>query len=161
MIPRPDALKRIDDALQVHPDAALLGPRQCGKTTLARMFAEKEPVTTFDLENPVDLRRLSAPMRVLEDLSGLVVIDEVQRRPDLFELLRVLVDRPHSPARFLLLGSASPGLIKGVSESLAGRIGFVDLSGFDLSEVGGEHQNRLWVEAVFQDPSWPLTMPPV
>ncbi len=129
--------------------AALLGPRQCGKTTLARMFAEKVPCTYFDLENPVDLRRLSAPMSVLEDLSGLVVIDEVQRRPDLFELLRVLVDRPQSPARFLLLGSASPGLIKGVSESLAGRIGFVDLSGFNLLEVGGEQQNSLWIRGGF------------
>ena len=149
MIPRPDALKRIDNAFHVHPMAALLGPRQCGKTTLARMFAEKVPCTYFDLENPVDLRRLSAPMSVLEDLSGLVVIDEVQRRPDLFELLRVLVDRPQSPARFLLLGSASPGLIKGVSESLAGRIGFVDLSGFNLLEVGGEQQNSLWIRGGF------------
>jgi len=149
MIPRPDALKRIDNAFHVHPVAALLGPRQCGKTTLARMFAEREPCTYFDLENPVDLRRLSAPMRVLEDLSGLVIVDEVQRRPDLFELLRVLVDRPQSPARFLLLGSASPRLIKGVSESLAGRIGFIDLSGFDLSEVGGEQQNNLWIRGGF------------
>lgn len=149
MIPRPGALKRIDDTFHVHPVAALLGPRQCGKTTLARMGTENQPGTTFDLENPVDLRRLSAPMRVLEDLSGLVVIDEIQRRPDLFELLRVLVDRPQSPARFLLLGSASPRLIKGVSESLAGRIGFVDLSGFDLSEVGKEHQNRLWIRGGF------------
>lgn len=149
MIPRPGALKRIDDTFHVHPVAALLGPRQCGKTTLARMGTENQPGTTFDLENPVDLRRLSAPMRVLEDLSGLVVIDEIQRRPDLFELLRVLVDRPHSPARFLLLGSASPRLIKGVSESLAERIGFVDLSGFDLSEVGKEHQNRLWIRGGF------------
>ena len=149
MIPRPKALKRIDNTFRVHPVVALLGPRQCGKTTLARMLAENKPGAYFDLENPVDLRRLSAPMRVLEDLSGLVVIDEVQRRPDLFELLRVLVDRPHSPARFLLLGSASPRLIKSVSESLAGRIGFVDLSGFDLSEVGGEHQNPLWVRGGF------------
>lgn len=136
MIPRPNALELIAHAFRVHSIAALLGPRQCGKTTLARMIEEQEPCTYFDLENPVDIRRLSAPMRALEGLSDLVVIDEVQRRPDLFELLRVLVDRPQNPARFLLLGSASPQLVKGVSESLAGRIGFVDLAGFDLSEVG-------------------------
>jgi predicted AAA+ superfamily ATPase len=88
-------------------------------------------------------------MRALEELSGLVVIDEVQRQPPLFELLRVLADRPDNPARFLLLGSASPHLVKGVSESLAGRLGFVDLSGFDLREVGTEHRDRLWVRGGF------------
>lgn len=144
MIPRPDAIERITTVFKVHPIAALLGPRQCGKTTLARMISEREQCTYFDLENPVDLRRLSAPMSTLEELSGLVVMDEIQRRPDLFELLRVLVDRPKSPVRFLILGSASPGLIKGVSESLAGRIGFVDLSGFDLREVGTEKRSCLW-----------------
>jgi predicted AAA+ superfamily ATPase len=144
MIPRPDAIERITTVFKVHPIAALLGPRQCGKTTLARMISEREPCTYFDLENPVDLRRLSAPMSTLEELSGLVVMDEIQRRPDFFELLRVLVDRPKCPVRFLILGSASPGLIKGVSESLAGRIGFVDLSGFDLREVGTENRSRLW-----------------
>lgn len=149
MIPRPDALNRIANAFRIHPIVALLGPRQCGKTTLARMIAEREPCTYFDLENPVDIRRLSAPMRALEELSGLVVIDEVQRRPDLFELLRVLADRPKNPARYLLLGSASPQLVKGVSESLAGRIGFVDLSGFDLREVGAELRTRLWVRGGF------------
>jgi hypothetical protein len=108
------------------------------------MFAEHEPCTYFDLEDPVAIQRLSAPMRVLEDLSDLVIIDEVQRRPDLFELLRVLADRPNNPARFLLLGSASLELVKGVSESLAGRIGFIDLSGFDLREVGSDKCNGLW-----------------
>ena len=149
MIPRPDALNRIYRVFRVHPIAALLGPRQCGKTTLARLIAESELCTYFDLENPVDVRRLSVPMRALEELSGLVVIDEVQRQPPLFELLRVLADRPQTPARFLLLGSASPHLVKGVSESLAGRIGFVDLSGFDLREVGTEHRDRLWVRGGF------------
>ena len=149
MIPRPDAINRIYRVFRVHPIAALLGPRQCGKTTLARVIAESEPCTYFDLENPVDVRRLSAPMRTLEELSNLVVIDEVQRQPQLFELLRVLADRPDNPARFLLLGSASPYLVKGVSESLAGRIGFVDLSGFDLREVGTEHRDRLWVRGGF------------
>ena len=132
MIPRPNGIDEIERTLATHPIAALLGPRQCGKTTMARMIADRQPSTYFDLENPVDLRRLSAPMSVLQELSGLVIIDEVQRRPDLFELLRVLADRPRNAARFLLLGSASPQLVKGVSESLAGRIGFIDLSGFDL-----------------------------
>ncbi|MBI5632807.1 MAG: ATP-binding protein [Nitrospirae bacterium] len=149
MIPRPNALKRITDVFNVHPIAALLGPRQCGKTTLARMIAALEPCTYFDLEHPVDVRRLEAPLMALEGLSGLVVIDEVQRRPDLFELLRVLVDRPGNPARFLLLGSASSHLVKGVFESLAGRIGFIDLSGFDLREVGAEQTIPLWVRGGF------------
>jgi len=149
MILRPHALNRVLNVFRVHPIAALLGPRQCGKTTLAKMIAERERSTYFDLENPVDLRRLSAPMRALEGISGLVVIDEVQRQPALFELLRVLVDRPHNQARFLLLGSASPRLVKDVSESLAGRIGFVDLSGFDLREVGPENHDCLWIRGGF------------
>jgi hypothetical protein len=113
------------------------------------MIAEREPCEYFDLENPVDVRRLSAPMTTLEKLSGLVIVDEVQRRPDLFELLRVLVDRPNNAARFLLLGSASPRLVRGVSESLAGRIRFVDLTGFDLRETGPESQSTLWVRGGF------------
>ncbi|MEW6403093.1 MAG: ATP-binding protein [Chloroflexota bacterium] len=144
-IPRPVVIARIARALDVHPVAALLGPRQCGKTTLARMIGEQQPSTYFDLENPVDVRRLSAPLTVLESLSGLVILDEVQRQPGLFELLRVLVDRPQNSAHFLLLSSASPQLARGVSESLAGRIGFVDLSGFDLAEVGAEQRDRLWL----------------
>jgi predicted AAA+ superfamily ATPase len=113
------------------------------------MIAEREHSTYFDLENPVDVRRLSAPMRALEGLTGLVIIDEVQRQPTLFELLRVLADRLENQARFLLLGSASPRLVKDVSESLAGRIGFVDLSGFDLREVGPENYDRLWIRGGF------------
>ncbi len=150
MIQRPRALARIERVFNTHPVAALLGPRQCGKTTLARIIAEGEPRTAyFDLENPVDLRRLSSPMRALGELSGLVIIDEVQRRPELLELLRVLADRPENPARFLLLGSASPQLVKGASESLAGRVGFIDLSGFDLDEVGVENRDRLWLRGGF------------
>ena len=149
MLPRPDALARVTSALKANPVAALLGPRQCGKTTLARQIAAREPSEFFDLESPVDLRRLSAPMTTLEKLSGLVIIDEVQRRPDLFALVRVLVDRPENRARFLLLGSASPGIVTGVSESLAGRIGFIDLSGFNLRETGPEHQDRLWTRGGF------------
>ncbi len=143
MIDRPEPLENVRKVFRAHPVAALLGPRQCGKTTLARAIAEQEPCSFFDLENPVDLQRLSAPMTALENLEGLVVIDEIQRLPKLFELLRVLVDRPGSDARFLVLGSALPKLIKGVSESLAGRVGFIDLSGFSLREVGGRQQ-ALW-----------------
>jgi len=121
MIPRPIALDRISTVFRIHPVAALLGPRQCGKTTLAKMIAERKPCTYFDLENPVDVRRLSAPLRALEELSGLV--DEIQRRPDLLELLRVLVDRPQNPACFLILGSASPGLVRGGLNLLPGASG--------------------------------------
>jgi hypothetical protein len=149
MIPRPDALKRISDGFRIHPVTAILGPRQCGKTTLARMFAAQKSFTHFDLENPVDFQRLSNPAVTLEPLSGWVVIDEIQRKPELFELLRVLVDRNNNKARFLVLGSASPFLVKNVSESLAGRVGFVDLSGFDLREVGTEYQNELWTRGGF------------
>ena len=149
MIPRPEPFSQIEASFKIHPVTALLGPRQCGKTTLARFMAEKSLSTFFDLENPVDLQRLSAPMQALNDLSGLVVIDEVQRKPELFELLRVLVDRPDQNARFLLLGSASLNLIKGVSESLAGRIGFVDLGGFQLWEAGAEYRDRLWIRGGF------------
>jgi len=145
LVSRPAVIAQINHLLAIHPIVALLGPRQCGKTTVARMIAEQQPAAYFDLENPVDVRRLSAPLTVLEALSGLVIIDEVQRQPPLFELLRVLVDRPHHAARFLLLGSASPHLVRGVSESLAGRIGFVDLSGFDLAEVSPAQRDRLWL----------------
>ena len=145
MIPRPEPIRQIQASFQVHPVTALLGPRQCGKTTLARLIAAQESSTFFDLENPIDVQRLSAPMQALKDLSGLVIIDEVQRKPELLELLRVLVDRSSQNTRFLLLGSASPHLVKGVSESLAGRIGFVDLAGFQLWEVGVQHRDRLWI----------------
>jgi len=145
MIPRPEPIRRIEASFQIHPVTALLGPRQCGKTTLARLIAAQEPSTFFDLEDPVDIQRLSAPLQALKELSGLVVIDEIQRKPELFELLRVLVDRPGQKIRFLLLGSASPHLVKGVSESLAGRIGFVDLGGFQLWEVGPQYRDRLWM----------------
>lgn len=149
MIPRPDALRRITSVFKTHPIAALLGPRQCGKTTLARMISEQEPSTYFDLENPVDRQRLSAPLSTLEELPGLIIIDEIQRMPGLFELIRVLVDRPANPARFFILGSASPDLVRGVSESLAGRIGFIDLSGFNLLEVGGKNRSSLWIRGGF------------
>ena len=149
MIPRPQAYKNITKILELFPVAALLGPRQCGKTTLAKIIAEKNPSTFFDLENPVDVARLSAPMSVLENIKGLVIIDEIQRKPELFELLRVLADRADNPAKFLILGSASPDMVKGASESLAGRIGFTDLSGFNLWEAGVENRDSLWVRGGF------------
>jgi predicted AAA+ superfamily ATPase len=145
VIPREEATRRLQATLGANPIVALLGPRQCGKTTLARALAEREPCEFFDLESPVDVRRLSAPMQTLEPLRGLVVIDDIQRRPELFEILRVLADRPKTLARFLVLGSASPDLVKGASESLAGRVGFVDLSGLTLAEIGIEHSATRWV----------------
>ncbi|MCC6317430.1 MAG: ATP-binding protein [Gemmatimonadaceae bacterium] len=132
--------------LRDNPIVCLTGPRQAGKTTLARMLAAEstEAVHLFDLESPADLARLANPELVLSPLSGLVVLDEVQRRPDLFPVLRVLADRPGTPARFLLLGSASPDLIKGNSESLAGRVSFVDITGFSLAELHADDLSKLW-----------------
>ena len=150
LIERPAPLRRIEEAFVVHPVVALTGPRQSGKTTLARVIVEDSTSSTyFDLEAEVDRRRLETPEHTLGGLTGLVVIDEVQRRPQLFETLRVLVDRPDHAARFLVLGSASPVLVKGVSESLAGRVGLVDLAGFNIGEVGGPSWRRLWLRGGF------------
>ena len=150
VIARPAPIVRVRESFGVHPVVALTGPRQCGKTTLARAIAADLPQSTyFDLEAAVDRRRLQAPEQALERLLGLVVIDEVQRLPALFETVRVLVDRPDNGARFLLLGSASPALVKGVSETLAGRAGLVDLSGFDLREVAADPWRRLWLRGGF------------
>lgn len=149
MILRAALRARVLAALGRSPVAAILGPRQCGKTTLAREVAEGRKCETFDLEDQADRDRLANPRLALEGASGLVVIDEVQRRPELFEVLRVLVDRPGRRARFLLLGSASPDLVRGVSESLAGRIAFVDMGGFDLGEVGAERHRKLWIRGAF------------
>ena len=130
----------------------LLGARQVGKTTLARQVAASwpDPSTVFDLEVAATREALSAtPERVLRDREGLVVIDEVQRKPELFELLRPICDDPGRRAVFLLLGSASLDLVQGVSETLAGRMFFVDVGGFSLAEVGLEHQDRLWMQGGF------------
>jgi uncharacterized protein len=123
------------------PVTAILGPRQCGKTTLSRQI---EADHRFDLENPRDLARLENPQLALENLRGLVVIDEIQRRPDLFPLLRYLVDQPKNP-RFLILGSASPDLLRQGSETLAGRLAILRLGGFRLVELGPDKQDRLWL----------------
>jgi len=137
---------QVREKLANYPVVAILGARQTGKTTLAKMIAKLvEPVHFFDLEKPRDQNRLSQPELALESLSGLVIIDEIQRQPDLYPLLRVLADRNPLPARFLILGSVAPQLVKGISESLAGRVGFVHLAGLDLNETGPSAHTRLWV----------------
>jgi predicted AAA+ superfamily ATPase len=145
MIERPRAIDELKTAIRENPVAVLLGPRQCGKTTLAHRLAEETEATFFDLERAADQAKLRTPELVLGGLEGLVVLDEVQRMPALFTLLRPLADRPKAKTKFLLLGSASPELVKGVSESLAGRVGFVDLSGLELGDVGAAKQNQLWL----------------
>lgn len=135
MLERPAAVEAIRKALGRAPVVVLTGPRQCGKTTLARCFLEPDSVNYFDLESPPSLSRLDEPMTALAPLRGLVVIDEVQLRADLFPALRVLVDRPDCPARFLILGSASGNLQRQTSESLAGRVERVLLGGFTAPEI--------------------------
>ncbi len=149
MIERRRNLDRLETALRRSPVAAILGPRQVGKTTLARELRPADKVTFFDLESEPDRRRLENPHFVLGTLRGLVVLDEIQRRPELFDVVRVLVDRPDATSRFLLLGSASPAVLRQASDSLAGRIELVELSGFDLAEVGPESWQRLWVRGGF------------
>ena len=143
-------LKAIDDQFEVHPACALLGPRQVGKTTLAKKYIElhpKDQLSFFDLENPLDLARLENPMLALSKLSNhLIVIDEIQRRPELFSILRVLIDEKKN-RKFLILGSASRELIHQSSETLAGRIGYIELMPFSLEEV--YDQERLWVRGGF------------
>lgn len=146
---RPRSLEALERAFSVHPVVAILGPRQCGKTTLARQFVERQGrgVSFFDLEDVTDLARLETPKLALQDLKGLVVIDEIQRRPELFPTLRVLVDRPKAATKFLILGSASRDLIRQSSESLAGRISYLELSPFSVSEVG--QVDQLWLRGGF------------
>jgi predicted AAA+ superfamily ATPase len=144
MIQRPELLARIENRFRSNPVVLLQGPRQCGKTTLARQFAARRQAEYFDLESPADVSRLAQPVTALEPLTGSVVIDEAQLRPELFPILRVLADRHPLPARFLLLGSASSDLVRGVSESLAGRVALIPMAGFDLSEVGPAALRTLW-----------------
>ncbi len=142
-------LRRVRLLLGEFPVVALLGARQVGKTTLARQLAAaySEPVAWFDLEDPADLARLDDPGLELRPLKGLVVLDEIHRLPDIFQLLRVLADRPGPQARFLVLGSASPELLRQTSESLAGRVAFHELDGFDLTDV--DDLERLWLRGGF------------
>ncbi len=149
MITRAAALAELRRALRRSRVVALIGPRQCGKTTLARQLVPPASPNYFDLEDPASLGRLSEPLTALSPLNGLVVIDEVQRRPDFFPVLRVLADRVPLRARFLVLGSASPNLLRQSSESLAGRLETVVLSGFGLSEVGVRKLPRHWLRGGF------------
>lgn len=150
MIERKSYLKQLSKSLERSPITALLGPRQCGKTTLARLLTDGEQVSHFfDLESQPDLRRLQNPELMLGSLDGLVIIDEIQEMPSLFPTLRVLVDKPDCKAKFLILGSASSHIIKNVSETLAGRVEFVELSGFDLEEVNKESFRQLWARGGF------------
>ena len=149
MIARDQLMQRVQQALKRSRVVALLGPRQCGKTTLARQIVPAEALEYFDLEDPRHLARLAEPMSALEGLQGIVVIDEVQRRPDLFPVLRVLADRVPLPAKFLILGSASPALLRQSSESLAGRIERVPMGGLALAETGLSTQPRHWLRGGF------------
>jgi len=149
MIKRKQLISTVEFGLAGNPGVVLLGPRQCGKTTLARQIASDRGAAFFDLEDPDDAAALDQPMMALSPLRGLVILDEVQRRTEIFECLRVLMDRPGLPARFLLLGSASPHLVRGVTESLAGRVAFVDMQGFSLAELEPPNQERLWIRGGF------------
>ncbi len=146
MIARDAHLGRLRSLLRQFPVVAILGARQVGKTTLARQLLARSGARTtiFDLEKTEDLAMLADPLLALQPLKGLVVIDEVQRRPELFPALRVLVDEPRAARRFLVLGSASPDLLRQTSESLAGRIAHYQLNGFSLDEVGPSYWARLW-----------------
>jgi predicted AAA+ superfamily ATPase len=138
MIDRSRHLERLNWLFGTFPVVAILGARQVGKTTLARTLGEgwRGPVTHLDLESEEDLARLGSPSLTLGPLKGLVILDEIQRRPELFPALRVLADRPDSDTKFLVLGSASADLLRQTSESLAGRIGYHRLRGLALDEVG-------------------------
>ncbi|MBI5558927.1 MAG: ATP-binding protein [Deltaproteobacteria bacterium] len=149
IIQRPDCLKSITTAVKRAPVTTLLGPRQCGKTTLARIYGNERNATYFDLESLPDQRRLQNPELMLGSLQGLVVLDEIQEMPHLFNVLRILVDRPENKARFLILGSAAPHIVKNASETLAGRTEFVKLSGFNLKETGSDSSEKLWLRGGF------------
>ena len=145
MIRRTSILSELKNALARSRVVVLVGPRQSGKTTLARELIEVDSVNYFDLEDPASLARLDEPMTALRPLKGLIVIDEIQRRPDLFPVLRVLSDRRGTPARFLILGSASGNLMRQTSESLAGRMERMVIGGFSMAELGFEAEQQLWL----------------
>jgi uncharacterized protein len=149
VITRKTDIQAVRNALRRSRLVGILGPRQCGKTTLAREFVRPDSLNYFDLESPASLARLSEPETALRPLKGLVVIDEIQRHPELFPLLRVLADRRPLPARFLILGSASPAFLRQSSETLAGRLETVPLDGFRLSDLGVAMQDRHWLRGGF------------
>lgn len=150
-INRPSYISQIEKAFRTHSVVAILGPRQCGKTTLSRNYIEikklENKVHFFDLEDPADLSVLENPKTALEPLDGIIIIDEIQRIPNLFPVIRVLVDQPHSKRKFLILGSASRDLIRQSSETLAGRIAYIELAPFSLNEV--DDQEKLWLRGGF------------
>jgi predicted AAA+ superfamily ATPase len=145
MVRRNSLLSALHNALTRSRVVLLVGPRRSGKTTLARELLDEDSINYFDLEDPASLARLDEPMTALRPLNGLVVIDEIQRRPDLFPILRVLADRKGTPARYLILGSASGNLMRQTSESLAGRMERIVISGFSLAELGSESEQQLWL----------------
>ena len=154
MISRNKGISDLKKSIRRSPISAILGPRQCGKTTLARQIASQYTdkggkVTFFDCESMPDVRKLENAEYVLSPLTGLVIIDEIQIKPELFGVLRVLADRPSADVRFLILGGASPSLIKNASESLAGRIEFIELTGFSLTETGPDTMKQLWTRGGF------------
>ena len=149
IIERQELMERIRVAINRSPVTILSGPRQSGKTTLARRFVPEDSPNYFDLEDPVSLTRLEEPRTALESLQGLIVIDEVQRRPDLFPILRVLADRSEPRAKFLILGSATGELLRQSSESLAGRLERIEIGGFTIREVGSEAIDSLWLRGGF------------
>jgi predicted AAA+ superfamily ATPase len=149
VIERKGYLKRIRAGLKRSPIVALLGPRQCGKTTLARQILAADAPNYFDLEDPAVAALFEQPMTVLQPLRGLVVIDEAQRQPGLYPVLRVLADRAERPATFLILGSASPELSRQASESLAGRVEIIELRGFDGGELPVAELGALWLRGGF------------
>lgn len=155
MLIRNKYLQSIHSSLRQFPIVALLGPRQCGKTTLAREVANTQTAARlsrlnyFDLEDSEDLARLEDPKLALSSLSGLVVIDEIQRMPGLFKTLRVLADRQDSTTKFLILGSASRDLIQQSSESLAGRVCYVEITPFQMAELPSSDNSCLWLRGGF------------
>ncbi|MCU0609609.1 MAG: ATP-binding protein, partial [Chitinispirillaceae bacterium] len=149
MISRSQLQKDIETSLKRSRIVALVGPRQCGKTTLARKFVAKESLNYFDLEDPISLAGLKEPMTGLKELTGTIVIDEIQRMPELFPVLRVLADRVPLPAKFLILGSASPELTLRSSESLAGRIEIIEMRGFSLDEIKTKNHQTHWLRGGF------------
>ena len=151
MIPRKTEISILLEALSTYPAVGIVGARQVGKTTLAKMLAQKWQGRThhFDLEDSEDLARLSDPMLALKELGGLIILDEVQRLPEIYPVLRVLIDKQKSSRRFLILGSASPELLQQSSESLAGRIKYHRLSGLGLDEISPEQAQQLWVRGGF------------
>jgi len=149
MIPRPSYERSLQRALGRNPVVALVGPRQCGKTTLARQILPPDHRNYFDLEDPLVAGLMENSKTLLEGLKGLVVIDEAQREPRLFPVLRVLADRPQNSATFLILGSASPELSRQSAESLAGRVEIIEMQGLNLSETGIQFADTLWQRGGF------------